>query len=93
MKIHSDGIVSGLILEKGEPVHESLKQVTSDLELPGAFVNGIGVLEDVTIGYFQMESKSYKEKNLSGMVELLSLSGSISWNGEEPFIHLHAVLA
>jgi predicted DNA-binding protein with PD1-like motif len=92
MKTHSDGIMTALILEKDEPVHESLKQVARDLELPGAFVTGIGVLKDVSIGYFQIESKTYKEINLEGLVELLALNGSISWKGDEAFIQLHAVL-
>ncbi|NQT56794.1 MAG: DNA-binding protein [Desulfobacteraceae bacterium] len=92
MKIHSDGTITVLILEKGEPVHESLKQVARDLKLPGAFVTGLGVIKDVIIAFFQIESKSYKEMKLKGAVEMLSLNGSISWEGDEPVIHLHAVL-
>jgi predicted DNA-binding protein with PD1-like motif len=92
MKIHSDGTITALILEKGEPVHESLKQVARDLKLPGAFVTGLGVIKDVTIAFFQIELKSYKEMKLKGAVEMLSLNGSISWEGDEPIIHLHAVL-
>jgi predicted DNA-binding protein with PD1-like motif len=92
MKIHSDSIVTALILEKGEPVHESLKKLAKDLELPGAFVTGIGALEGVSVGYFQMESKDYKEIKVDGLVELLALNGSISWKEDEPFVHLHAIL-
>ena len=92
MKIHSDGTITALILEKGESVHESLKQVARDLKLPGAFVTGLGVIKDVIIAFFQIESKSYKEMKLKGAVEMLSLNGSISWEGDEPVIHLHAVL-
>jgi len=92
MKIHSDGTVTALILEKGEPIHESLKQAARDMKLPGAFITGLGVIKDVTIAFFQIESKGYKEINLKGAVEMLSLNGSISWEGNEPVIHLHAVL-
>ena len=92
MKIHSDGTVTALILEKGEPIHERLKQAAHDLKLPGAFVTGLGVIKDVTIAFFQIESKSYKEINLKEAVEMLSLNGSISWEGDNPVIHLHTVL-
>ncbi|MBL7174092.1 MAG: DNA-binding protein [Desulfobacteraceae bacterium] len=92
MKMHSDGTITALILEKGEPVHESLKQVARDLKLPGAFVTGLGVIKDVTIAFFHIELKNYKEMKLKGAVEMLSLNGSISWEGDEPVIHLHAVL-
>ena len=92
MKIHSDGTITALILEKGESIHESLKQVTRKLELPGAFITGIGAVKDVTIGYFDIKSNKYKEIALKGFFELLSLNGDISWEGDEPIIHLHAVL-
>jgi hypothetical protein len=74
MKIHSDGIVTALILEKGEPVNGSLKQAAKELKLPGAFVTGIGVIEDVTVAFFQIESKSYKEISPAGPIELLALT-------------------
>lgn len=92
MKTRSDGIVTALILEKGEAIHESLKQMARELELPGAFITGIGAVKDVTIGYFDTKSNKYKEIDLKGTFELLSLKGDISWEGDEPFIHLHAVL-
>ena len=92
MKIHSDGTITALILEKGEAIHESLKQVTRELGLPGAFITGIGAVKNVTIGYFDIKSNKYKEIALKGSFELLSLNGDISWEGDEPVIHLHAVL-
>jgi predicted DNA-binding protein with PD1-like motif len=92
MRIHSDGIVTALILEKGECIHEGLKQVAKAPGFPGAFVTGIGVVKDVVIGFFNIPSKSYKEIELEGPVELLALNGNISWEGEEAIIHLHAVI-
>ena len=92
MKMHSDGIVTALVLEKGEPVHESIIRASRELEIPGAFVTGIGALKEACIGYFQLESKSYKEVTLEGLAELLALNGDITWKGDEPFVHLHAVL-
>jgi predicted DNA-binding protein with PD1-like motif len=92
MKIHSDGVVTALILEKGEPIHERLKELARDLDIPAAFITGIGLVKDVVIAFFDIASKSYKEKSLEGAVELLGLNGDISWDGDEPVIHLHAVL-
>ena len=92
MKIHSDGNIIALILEKDEPIHESLKKVARDLDIPGAFITGIGVIKDVTIGFFDRTSKSYKEMEVEGAVELLGLNGDITWEREEPVIHLHAVM-
>ena len=92
MRLYSDGIVTALILEKGEPIHESLKEVAKDLDIPGAFITGIGVIMDVTIGFFDRASKNYEKMKLDGAVELLSLNGDITWEKGEPIIHLHAVL-
>jgi predicted DNA-binding protein with PD1-like motif len=92
MKIHSDGIVTALILQKGEPIHDSLKELARDLDIPGAFITGIGAVNDVIIAFFDMESKGYKESKLQGVSELLGLNGDISWEGDEPVVHLHAVI-
>ncbi len=92
MKIHSDGIVSALILERGESIHEKLKEIAKELDSPGAFITGIGVIKDVVLGFFSIESKTYKEMKVPGPVELLALNGNMSWEGEEPIIHLHAVI-
>ena len=92
MKMHTDGIVTAVILEKGEPIHERLKQVTRELSLPGAFIKGIGAVKDVALGFYDKESKAYKELKVEGPVELLTLNGDITWEGEDPVIHLHAVI-
>ena len=62
MKTYSDGIVTALILEKGEAIHENLKQAAKRLGLPGGFITGIGAVEDVIIGYFDKGSRAYIEK-------------------------------
>ncbi len=92
MKTYSDGIVTVLILEKGEPILENLKRAAVDLSIQGAFLTGIGAVQDVSVGFFDKESKTYKENRFEGPVELLALNGNIAWEGENPVVHLHALM-
>ena len=59
----------------------------------GHLVSGIGVLSDFELGYYDLEKKEYLKKSFSEEVELLSLSGNLSFVDGERFFHLHTVLA
>ena len=92
MKIHSDGVVTALILEKGEHVHECIKKVARDMDIEGAFITGIGGVRDVTVAYPQLEQKRLLETRLEGFFEMLTLNGNIAWEDGNPVAHLHAIL-
>ena len=55
-------------------------------------VSAIGSLRDPKIGYFDEAAGGYKVIELSGLYELVSLSGNISLKDGEPFAHIHVAL-
>ncbi|WP_297069639.1 PPC domain-containing DNA-binding protein [Thermococcus sp.] len=55
-------------------------------------VSAIGSLRDPKIGYFDEAAGEYKVIELSGLYELVSLSGNISLKDGEPFAHIHVAL-
>ena len=55
-------------------------------------VSAIGSLRDPKIGYFDEAAGEYKVIELSGLYELVSLSGNISLKDGEPFAHIHVTL-
>ncbi|WP_297501438.1 PPC domain-containing DNA-binding protein [Thermococcus sp.] len=55
-------------------------------------VTGIGSLRNPKIGYFDEEAGEYRVTELSGLYELVSLSGNISLKDGEPFAHIHVAL-
>ncbi|ASJ00316.1 PPC domain-containing DNA-binding protein [Thermococcus gorgonarius] len=55
-------------------------------------VSGIGSLRNPKIGYFDKTAGEYKVIELSGLYELVSLSGNISLKDGKPFAHIHVAL-
>ena len=55
-------------------------------------VSAIGSLRDPKIGYFDESAGEYRVIELSGLYELVSLSGNISLKDGEPFAHIHVAL-
>ncbi len=55
-------------------------------------MQGIGAVEKVRLGYFDLEKKEYITKDIDGEWELLNVIGNITWDEDEPVIHIHTVL-
>ena len=80
-------------LDRGEEVIGTLTEFAKKRGLLAGFIQGIGGIGNVTLGYFDREEKKYTKKTLAGNFELVSLLGNISLLRDEPFIHAHAVVS
>lgn len=80
-------------LERGEEIIHSLKQFADAYRIGFAAIRAIGTFERVTLGYYNMDTKSYQHQALEEPVEVLNLSGNIS-KGEdgERMIHAHVTV-
>ncbi|MFH0931320.1 MAG: PPC domain-containing DNA-binding protein, partial [Candidatus Zixiibacteriota bacterium] len=56
------GNVYVLRLETGEEIIASLKRFVKKEKIEGGFFYGLGAVKNVTLGYFNLEKKEYKEK-------------------------------
>ncbi|WP_420330525.1 PCC domain-containing protein, partial [Mycoplasma marinum] len=72
----------------GEKIRESLTKLVADEAIKFAKIEGVGAIENVTLGFLQ-ENGEYKTKEFKEELELLSMKGSIAGDGE---IHLHVTL-
>jgi hypothetical protein len=82
-----------LRLDVGDEVISTLTRFVAEQEMGCGSVIGIGGVEKVVLGYFDLDAKQYLRKELSGRFELVSLVGNISTLNGEPFIHAHAVIS
>ena len=82
-----------LQLKVGDEVMESLRSFARDEEIGAASFTAIGAVSDPEIGYYNVLSKDYDRRTLSGNFELVGLIGNIGWRDGEPLIHAHAVLS
>ena len=80
-----------VVFEKGEIIPDALKEFAEIEGINSAVIlNGIGMLEKITIGYFN--GKEYEKEYIENPMELISLQGNLSLKNKEPFWHIHAVL-
>ena len=76
-------------IDKGELVNQSLLNVSEKEGLKSGWVNGLGAISNIEIGYWDIEEKIYVKKTFDEDYELLSLIGNVSLVDNKPFIHTH----
>jgi predicted DNA-binding protein with PD1-like motif len=73
-----------IVFEKGDEVMTGLKEFAREHRLRTGHFNGIGALSDVVLGFFFHGEKIYKKIHIIQPVEVLSLSGEITFESGEP---------
>lgn len=81
-----------LIFDKGDEVMSALVDFAKAEQLGASRLTAIGAFSDVTLGYFNWETKDYKKLPFQEQVEVLSLIGDVALKENEPSVHVHAVV-
>ena len=81
-----------VVLDKGDEVLEGLTAFASQQRLRASHLTAIGALRDVTLGYFDPATRAYREIPVTEQVEVLSLLGVLTLDGEKPKLHAHIVV-
>ena len=76
-------------IDKGELVNQSLLNVAEKEGLNSGWINGLGAISNIEIGYWDIEEKIYVKKLFDEDYELLSLIGNVSLVDNKSFIHTH----
>jgi predicted DNA-binding protein with PD1-like motif len=80
-----------LVFETGEKIVETLSGFASERGIRAARIQGIGAVRQAELGFFNPDQKSYDRWKESEQ-EILSITGNLSIEGQEPKPHLHVVL-
>ena len=78
-----------MTLAKGDRINKTFEALAESDDVGGAWINGIGAMENPEIGYYSLKTKSYHRKVFSGDYELTSLIGNISIKDGKYFSHTH----
>ena len=81
-----------LYLQQGDSLIESLTQLAGEKGLSSAFIQGIGAVTDVTLGYYNLQEKRYETKEFNKNYELISCLGNIAQKEGDPFVHAHVTI-
>ena len=76
-------------IDKGEFVNQKLLEVAEKEDLKSGWINGLGAISNIEIGYWDIEKKVYVKNFFDDHYELLSLIGNVSLVDNKPFIHTH----
>jgi predicted DNA-binding protein with PD1-like motif len=80
-------------LDRGEEVMASLAAFVKKNDIPSGFLQGIGSIRDFELGYFDPDINEYSRRRFEPAVEVVSLTGNISWLDNKPFVHAHVAVA
>jgi len=80
-------------LDKDEEIMQSLMSLCEKENIRLAQVEAIGAIDHGVVGVYDMDQKAYLQETLDGIMEITSLSGSITEMNDKPYLHLHATLA
>jgi uncharacterized protein len=82
-----------LRLDPGEELVASLRAFAEDAEIRAGWFTGIGSVDSVILGFLDPEANEYVKRRFEERMEVGSLTGSLSMEGERPYVHVHAVLS
>jgi predicted DNA-binding protein with PD1-like motif len=82
-----------ITLARGEELITALTQWCADNGVMNAVFQGIGSVERVHIGYYDLGKKEYVFRSDDGVFEVASMQGNVALVEGKPFIHAHAVLS
>lgn len=76
-------------LQTGDEIVESITDIFKEEKIYSGMINGIGAINKVQLGFYNLESKKYKKKYFNDDYELTSLMGNIALKDGNPFVHIH----
>jgi predicted DNA-binding protein with PD1-like motif len=81
-----------LVFDTGDEVMAKLESFAKENRLSASRFTAIGAFRDVTLGYFDWQTKDYKKIPVSEQVEVLSLIGDVAVSEGKPTVHAHVVV-
>ncbi|SEI63103.1 PPC domain-containing DNA-binding protein [Frateuria terrea] len=81
-----------IVLETGDEANACLLAFAREQHLSAAHLTAIGAFQRAVLGYFDWNTKNYKRNPVDDQVEVVSLIGDVALQGDQPKLHMHAVL-
>jgi len=81
-----------IVFSSGEEMVRGLTDMVRVQQISNAHFTGIGALRAGILGYFDVTRREYRRFGIDEQVEVLSLTGNIALEGEQPKVHAHIVV-
>ena len=93
MRVQSSSDHFLLSLVRGDDVVDGIVQACVARSVGHAWIQGMGAIEQVALGAFDLENRRYVREDLDGGWELLSLNANFGWADGAPVLHPHVVIS
>ena len=80
---------SVVVVQRGEELHAALNAYAREHGLQGAWMQGLGGSGTVTLGFYDIETKTYEWNTFNTPLEIVNLTGDLTIVDGEPFWHVH----
>ncbi len=81
-----------IVLDRGDDVHESLREVARAAGIQSGAFTGLGAVDDVQLAYWDLPAKEYLRTDFDGDYEIGALVGNLTFLDGKPFVHAHVVV-
>jgi uncharacterized protein len=81
-----------VVLDTGDEANACLLAFARARHLSAARFTAIGAFQRAVLGYFDWNTKDYRHNRFDEQLEVVSLIGDVALKGDEPALHMHAVL-
>lgn len=93
MKIKRVGDTYVVRLSRGEDIICSISELCKVEGIKLATMSAIGAVDYAAYGLYDVSKKKYNKNEKNEPLEIVNISGNITYKGSEPYLHLHASLA
>jgi uncharacterized protein len=82
-----------LVLDDGEEAFAAISNFARNNDIEAASLTAIGAFERATVGWFDLQKKTYRKIHVTEQCEVLSLIGDIAMGDDgKPSLHAHCLL-
>jgi len=81
-----------MVFESGDEAAGGLDRFAADTGVAASHFTGVGGFSSATLGYFDVDAKEYRKIPVTEQVEVLSLVGGITLDGDQRKVHAHVVV-
>ena len=81
-----------VVLATGDEAVSAITSFAAEQRLAGSHFTAIGALSRAVVAYFDWPTKRYRHIAIDEQLEVLSLGGDITRDGDEPKLHAHIVV-
>lgn len=88
----SGGRTFVVVADQGDEALATLEDFAHDQALSGAQITAVGAFTDATVGWYDRDAQDYRRIRIDEQCEVLSIVGDVALSGDQPQVHVHAVL-